>query len=393
MLDFTLLQKQLNEMVFEQKSARRKYDEKVAIARDTLAAWSLRSQELLEKLDSCRTSWLLADDIREPVNTRHAAPAPPKSHTVIATDGSQIFPDRHELSACHLINIGMIVLHYGSGERPILTNHPLLFYRDQDTYRQWNGNRIPVNADVISALRGAFEIQELTQYADDAVQQRRTVAALTDGTLILWTLEGKPKEFQREILNFYLTSFEQCRQQHIPIMGYISQPTSADVINTLRVAICPEEVTNCDQCPYKNTGEERPCEPIAGVNDAILFSSVLRHGERSTTFKSRSEILSDYKQHTIYFFYLNVGAEIVRIEIPKWVAYTPELLHLAHAVAYDQAQKGQGYPVSLAEAHEQAVIRGNEREQFYRLIEHLYVREGLEVAISRKSFKKRNVAI
>ena len=305
----------------------------------------------------------------------------------------QIFPDRHELSACHLINIGTVVLYYGTGERPILTSHPLLFHKDQDMYREWNGNRIPFNGEMISSLRGALEIQELAKFAEDAANERRTVVGLTDGTLILWNLEGKPKNFQREILNFYLSSFEQLKVLRIPFMGYISQPGSADVVNVLRVALCPEHPTNCDRCPYRNDENELPCEPIAGVTDAILFASILRKGERSSVFKSRSEILQEYGSHTVYFFYLHVGWEIVRIEIPRWVADTPEFLDVVHTIAYDQAEKGQGYPVSLSEAHEQAVIRGNEREQFYRIIEQLYVREGLRVRISRKSFKKRNVNI
>ncbi len=89
----------------------------------------------------------------------------------------------------------------------------------------------------------------------------------------------------------------------------------------------------------------------------------------------------------MYFFYLNVGPEIVRIEIPKWVAKDVALLQRVHAMAHDQAQKGQGYPVSLSEAHEQAVIRSSEREQFYRLLENLYIQKGLEVNLSRKVLK------
>lgn len=393
MLDFVLLQKQLNEMVFDQQSAQRSYDERIAIAYHTLIDWSGRWEELADKIENSRTSWLLAAEIRESLHKSHALPPRPKQVTAIATDGSQIFPDRHELSACHLINIGTVVLYYGTGERPILTSHPLLFYKDQDMYREWNGKRIPFNGEMISSLRGALEIQELAKFAEDAASEQRTVAGLTDGTLILWNLEGKPKNFQREILNFYLSSFEQLKVLRIPFMGYISQPGSADVVNVLRVALCPEHPTNCDRCPYRDGEKELPCEPIAGVTDAILFASILQKGERSSVFKSQSEILQEYGSHTVYFFYLHVGWEIVRIEIPRWVADSPEFLDLVHTIAYDQAEKGQGYPVSLSEAHERAVIRGNEREQFYRIIEQLYVREGLRVNISRKSFKKRNVNI
>ena len=393
MLDFVSLQKQLNDMVREQKSTHRSYTDKVDIAQGKLNEWAERWKELVDKLKKSRTSWLLADDIHEPLNQRYPLSPCPKDITVIATDGSQIFPDRHELASCHLINIGTVVLYYGTGERPILTSRPELHYKEEETYREWNGKRIPVTTEIISALRGAREIEELTNFAETAAHEQRNVIGLMDGTLILWTLAGKPQNFEDEILRSYFKSFNQLKSLHIPFAGYISHPTSADVVNVLRVAICPEDRTNCDRCPYKDNNSELPCEPIAGVTDAILFSSVLKKGERTPLFKSKSEILKKYKEHEVYFFYLHVGSEIARIEIPKWIAQDSELLQCVHAVAYDQAQKGQGYPVSLSEAHEQAVIRGNEREQFYRIIERMYVQEGVKVNLSRKNLKKRNVSI
>ncbi len=102
-----------------------------------------------------------------------------------------IFPDRHELSTCHLINIGTVALHYGTGERPLLTNHPRLFYKEDEIHREWNGWRTPVNAELIPALRGAYEIQELSLAAEQAAHDHRQVVGLSDGTLILWILEGK----------------------------------------------------------------------------------------------------------------------------------------------------------------------------------------------------------
>jgi hypothetical protein len=393
MLDFVSLQKQLNEMVLEQKSARRSYSEKVTIAQETLACWSERWRELVDKIEKSRTSWLLAADIREPLHRSYPLPTCPKQMTTIATDGSQIFPDRHELSACYLINIGSVVLHYGTGERPVLTSRPILFYRDRDTYREWNGKQISVSGEIISAQRGSLEIQELAALSEQAVKQQRKVVGLMDGTLILWNLEGKPRNFQQEILHNYLTSFDLMKSYQVPFMGYISQPGSADVINVLRVGLCPEHPTNCDKCPYKGKERELPCEPIEGITDAALFATVLQDGERSPIFKSSSTILDEYGIHTIYFLYLNVGTEIARIEIPQWVSQHPALVDFVHATAYDQAEKGQGYPVSLAEAHEQAIIRGNERDQFYRLLEQLYVRQGLQVNISRKAIKKRRVSI
>ncbi|PID57507.1 hypothetical protein CSB45_06675 [candidate division KSB3 bacterium] len=393
MLDFALVYQQIGEMVLEQKRACQSYDDKVALAGETLANWNEHWNELEKKLSQSRTSWLLAGRFHESFMTRHPLPKAPEFFTVVATDGSQIFPDRHELSACYLLNLGAVVLHYGSGEQSRLSSRPLLYYKECDMARSCGGNRVPITSEMISVLRGALEIQELAGLLEEAAEDSRQVIGFTDGTLILWNLTGKPQEFQQEILEKYLRGFEDMRRSALPFMGYISQPGSADVVNVLRVALCPENPTNCDRCPHKGQNAELPCESIAGVTDAVLFSKVLQEGERSTIFKSHSEILKKYGKQAVFFFYLHVGREIARIEIPQWLAENPELLALVHAAAYDQAHKGQGYPVSLAEAHERAVIRGPEREQFYRIVEDRYVREGLKVSISRKSFKKRNVTI
>ena len=91
MLDFVLLQKQLNEMVLDQQSAQRSYDERIAIAHHTLIDWSERWQELADKIENSRTSWLLAAEIRESLHKSHALPPRPKQVSTIATDGSPDF--------------------------------------------------------------------------------------------------------------------------------------------------------------------------------------------------------------------------------------------------------------------------------------------------------------
>ena len=110
-------------------------------------------------------------------------------------------------------------------------------------------------------------------------------------------------------------------------------------------------------------------------------------------FASASRILHEYGVHRIGFFYLHVGTEVVRVEIPQWVAAEPTLLDLVHTVAYDQACKGGGYPVALAEAHQRAVIRGAERELFYDMVTTVMVRRGMHAALSPKNLRKRRMTV
>ena len=59
----------------------------------------------------------------------------------------------------------------------------------------------------------------------------------------------------------------------------------------------------------------------------------------------------------------------------------------------NQIEKGQGYPVALFEAHEQAVVKAVERDFFYDSIRKLYFKNSQIYQNSRKSSKKNQVPI
>ena len=81
------------------------------------------------------------------------------------------------------------------------------------------------------------------------------------------------------------------------------------------------------------------------------------------------------------------------MEIPAWIARDQELLDRISRLLLDQAHKGNGYPVVLAEAHEQAVVKGPDRDFFYHLIQKLGIEKQRRITISPKSLKKRGIGI
>ncbi|MBM2825197.1 MAG: hypothetical protein HW402_861, partial [Dehalococcoidales bacterium] len=81
--------------------------------------------------------------------------------------------------------------------------------------------------------------------------------------------------------------------------------------------------------------------------------------------------------------------EIARVEIPQWVAKNESLLGLAHTLVLDQCRRGKGYPVALSEAHEQAVVREADRQNFWQLVESSLIEEKMPSPVSGKSFSKR----
>jgi hypothetical protein len=57
-------------------------------------------------------------------------------------------------------------------------------------------------------------------------------------------------------------------------------------------------------------------------------------------------------------------------------------------VVVDQCRRGQGYPVALARAHEQAVVSGADRLRFNELVARALVSHGLPDQPSEKQASK-----
>ena len=391
MLNLAKVNQQISRMAVEQQLVADDMLKRLDTALGQLALESGRLPAFMRKLQASKTSWLLAG-VHESLEKTYPLPPRPLAITVVASDGSQIVPSHHEVIPAFLLNVSTVVLHYGTGERAELTSTPTLFYRDEDLYMDYGGQRVQVAGDLLGMRRTLMEFQALLRQATGTQESGHRTCALSDGSLILWQLEGKPLDYQHSSLERYVGCLEQARQQHIPVAGYISRPRSRDVLNTLRVGLCPETVSNCDRCPYTDL-PRLPCAEIEGLSDRWLFEHLLQPGERTAVFESRSRILEDYGVHRISFFYLHVGAEIVRIEVPQWVAASATLLDLVHAVAYDQAQKGMGYPVALAEAHQHAVVRGAERDLFYEMVTAVLLHRGVRAAISPKNLRKRRMTV
>ncbi len=411
MLDLYAVKTQIDSMVADERRVQEDFRAKLELALAEYRRWLPEWERLARKIDESRTSWLLPG-LAAGFGGGIDAPSRPSTISIAATDGSQIFPDRHEISACFLINIGYILLHYGTGEKPLMSSKPRLYYREEEIYEEWGGARVFVNRELVGFKRGLMEFTELADLALAAHAEGHRTLALADGTLILWNLEGKPQDFRAMHLEATIAAMDGLRAARVPVAGYISQPGSQELINALKLGLCPLAAADCDRCPYQEEnqlhfsreeidalngdlwqGRGLPCSPLEGLNDAVLVRRVLHPGQRTPLYRSASKVLAEYGPHHIYYFYLHVGTEIGRVEVPEWVADDRELLGLVHACLCDQAEKGQGYPVALAEAHERAVVRSADREAFYRFLRDTFVKNDLQTRLSTKSFKKRYTGI
>jgi len=394
-LDLTKVAAQVGSMVARLKAGGEERRKRLQYALEVLSNKATELDSLEKKIASSKTTWLVAGLV-DGLDQHYKPSSLPQQFTIIATDGSHIDVDRHRSTKCYLINIGTVVLHYGAQPDALLDSFPALYFGDEDLVIAPDGAKgreQPIEGVLLGIKRSVDECQQLARLAAE-LPSGSSALALLDGSLILWGLAGQVyPDFVIEALldRGFLSHLEEIRKlnkdKKLALASYISFPRSTDVVNALRVAICPYEPADCDRhCSNK----ARDCDTVAGVQDRELFTNLLGQGERSALFISQSSIVrKHYGIHQVYFFYLRVDDEIARVEIPRWAATDESLLNLAHGLVLDQCRRGHGYPVALTEAHEKAVVTTTDREQFWQLVESLLVEEKMPTPTSAKSQSKR----
>jgi hypothetical protein len=364
-------------------------------ARDTLHAQAANPADLARKIAAAKTTWLVAGLVDGLDHVFGPPPTPPE-FTIMATDGSHIAVDRHRSTRCYLINIGAVILHYGEKPDATLDSYPSLYSGEEELViapSEAKGREQPIEGNLLGIKRSVDECHRLAEMAKELPAASPSLA-LVDGSLIFWGLEAYPDFVTEALLTkgflSYLTEIEKLNGpgRKVALASYISFSRSTEVVNALRVAICPHDPPDCDR--YCSLNDKRDCDTVAGTQDRELFINLLRPGERSALFISGSSIVQKhYGGHQVYFCYLRVDDEIARIEMPRWVALDENLLNLTHSLVLDQCRRGQGYPVALSEAHEQAVVTATDRENFWQLVEASLVTERLPSLSSAKSQSKR----
>lgn len=369
---------------------------------------SINADELREKLEEqrrrrVRLPWLVASP-HESLSGTHDAPSPPPDFCVVGTDASSIAPERHGSARHYILNIGYAVLCYGNNPHATIESESRLCFNDQDLYIFPEERDAPLEGGLLGAKMEVESLAILPRILNGAGDlhgppnspatkghpspDSLPTAAIRDGPLTLWTLQNEDKQVQQALLHDLRQAMDSLRAAHVPVAGYISFTDGRDVANSLRVQLCEGQLNECDHC----VNDRRSlCLELAQMHDRDLFS-FLDTGQRSELFASSSQILEQYGEHRIDFFYLDVGGEVARVEVPQWVRTNPKWLPFVHAAIVDQCRRSPGfppYPPALQEAHEQAVITVTDRRVVEEMIERAMGRHGQKWVRSAKDDSKR----
>ncbi len=406
MLDLVELQKHIPDIVEEERNRIDDPSEQLELA-FKIYHEALRNFADFEKRVTqakTRVKWLFAE-INQPLKKQPTPEPVPKQYTLLATDGSQIFPSYHEIVPYYLINIGQVVIHYGTNHRAKLWSTPTPYFRKEDMFIEKEDGHASLSSDEISAIRDIMELEALAELIKKHRLRKSQsgvdlpVVAISDGPLIMWHLKNKSEKLRDELLMRLEKALDDIREEKVPVVGYMGSSRHSEFLKSLRIYKCPRDNIGCDDCRTKELSSDRKCHQIRSIRDCQLFAKILETGERSAVFRNSSNFIKNhYGDNNIDFFYINVGTyggykEIARVEFPYWVAEEPDMLNLVHTVILDQVQKGMSYPLALSEAHEQAVVRGSDRELFYQLIENALSQENIYKHPTRKALSKRRVTI
>ena len=380
-VNYQQVQQQVREQVKLAPARQKQQRERLEKARGLLVRHAVDLQYLQDKVSQAAArdkSLRCAIPLSEPINLVKNAALPAVFPVLLAADGSQINPNRHDAVEFGLINIGVIRLQPVQALTPVeMTSCELFLYQSPEN------DSGPLTEELVALKRDFKERSELARLA---AAEPGVVLTLTDGPLELFREPKGDPRFDR-LFEDYLDVMEVLASMNTVTAGYVDKPGADLVVRLLELTLYPDE-------ELQKAGKERQ---LGGVRDIDLFRDTLQPAERSAIFAIQSSSAEKFSQRlnghmALHFFYLNVGRVgrpwLVRVELPAWVSQQTELVDLLQATLLQQCrQMGiKAYPYALHRAHEVALVSFQDKQQLQVMIEAEMLRAGLEVG--DKSYKQ-----
>lgn len=367
-IDFQQVRQQIIQLGERSQSREKQKGELRQIARDIFCNISNEHEFLVDRVERIVEKYdrglrcalpVMSDPMKlEPLNK--GTPHFPLSSqiTVIAVDGSQIMPDRHQAVEYSLINLGAISMVLGTSDPPMIFVRSELKY-DEDLFNETG----KISEGLLALSRDLAERTYLAELTDDLPAP---VVALTDGPLELWGSQaGVDVLAYQAALKDYTAVLTELREKNVISAGYVDKPAANLVIRLIEASFVPDnELVHI-----------RKTFPLRGVGDIWLFQEILQPGERSAVFAIQSRSAQkDSDELAPHFFYLNIGSTglpaLARVEFPGWIARDRESIDVLHDVLVKQCKVlgTRPYPYLLHRAHETAVVTLKEKEQVTQMI-------------------------
>jgi hypothetical protein len=330
----------------------------------------------------------LDGDTAEAINLIYPPPPEPAVATILAADGSQIYPDEQAPVHYYLLNTGLFVFYHGRNRLPEQHTTPELAYHKTVVHDPYGR---PVSSQTVDVRRSVAEMRQLASaawaYRD---QTEGPLVTLYDNHLLFWA--NNDVIGSEQAVKDYQAALVQLHDAGAILGGYIDNPHRGRVVLRLLflLSLKDENEVRVRQNELAQGGD------LEGLRDKHLFNSLLKPGERTAVMVQNSPRNLIYKQrgpsYEIAFFYVKVGTEtssnLARIDLPVWVARERSAVDALHALILSQCrmQGRNPYPYALTRADELARVTGRDRARLDEMINLELRRKGIDpAAVSAKS--------
>jgi len=271
-VNYQQVQQQVREQVKLAPARQKQQRERLEKARGLLARHAVDLQYLQDKVSQAAArdkSLRCAIPLSEPINLVKNAALPAVFPLLLAADGSQINPNRHDAVEFGLINIGVIRLQPVQALTPVeMTSCELFLYQSPEN------DSGPLTEELVALKRDFKERSELARLA---AAEPGVVLTLTDGPLELFREPKGDPRFDR-LFEDYLDVMEVLASMNTVTAGYVDKPGADLVVRLLELTLYPDE-------ELQKAGKERQ---LGGVRDIDLFRDILQPMERSAIFAIQS---------------------------------------------------------------------------------------------------------
>ena len=191
-VDYQQIHTQIKDIGANAGERRKTLDENRKKARNLLLAYSDQLDVLRAKVDSAKAvdaNIRCAYPVNEPLASHFLSAMSVIDATLIAADGSQIVPNRHDAIQYYVINVGTIAMQSGSGNTPEVFTDTQLHVLEEFDDTFFSESQIALQRDV----------DERKKLLEISKKYSGTIIALTEGQLDLWgaTDSDNAKDFEK----------------------------------------------------------------------------------------------------------------------------------------------------------------------------------------------------
>jgi hypothetical protein len=333
----------------------------------------------------------------EAINAPIAFGDEPADFALIASDGSQIMPDRHKPLMFAYVQAACACVVYGYGDNPnaaalaeaIQRAKPARILSEDDFD---SGETVNPAAEV-SNIRDVMEIELLADACARFAAIGVRPVVIADGSIVPFALLNErtlsnPSQATK-LLNPLRKALDTMRAAGALVAGYIDRPNSTALVRACALHSRPLDAITMASL-------EDDAERCAGITDRHLIERVLAPGLRSALFDPNWLVngAKHLGEHAMRACYLNLGAGlgdsaiIARLELPQWCANAESLALLTGIVKRHAGLSPEGYPFILKAAHEEAVIGKDDQREIESALEQELLSRGVRVRYSPKQAAK-----